>query len=135
MNTKKSGNIGVAKAILYYTELGYSISIPISESQRYDLIIDKNGTLYRVECKRSTHEIASGNHQVSLKTCGGNQSFSTVKKFSALDADLVFIVTPNGTWEFPSELLDGRATISPDHKKYENYKLASAAELEDCTGL
>lgn len=74
MNNKLQGNIGEAKAIHYYTELGYMVSKPLFENCAYDLIIDKDGMLLRVQVKTSTQKKANGRYDVNLRTMGGNRS-------------------------------------------------------------
>lgn len=52
MNTKDLGELSQAKIISRCLELGFSVSIPFGDNQRYDLILDcKDGTLLRVQCK------------------------------------------------------------------------------------
>ena len=50
INSKKQGDIGMCYAIAYFSKMGYTVSIPITDSQDYDLIID-NGTLLKVQVK------------------------------------------------------------------------------------
>ena len=50
-NFKQQGNIGMAYAIAYYTKLGYVVSIPLTDSQDYDLIIDTGIKLLKVQVK------------------------------------------------------------------------------------
>ena len=38
--SKNQGNIGVSKAIYEYTRLGYTVLLPFSDSDKYDLFID-----------------------------------------------------------------------------------------------
>ena len=40
INWKKQGDIGMCYAMAYYSKLGWTISIPITDSQDYDLIVD-----------------------------------------------------------------------------------------------
>lgn len=44
-HTKIKGDIGLVKAIAELTELNYIVSIPISEHQHYDIIVDFDGIL------------------------------------------------------------------------------------------
>lgn len=43
INTNTKGNIALGKAISYFTEQNYTISIPLNDSQWYDLIIEREG--------------------------------------------------------------------------------------------
>ena len=51
INSKKQGDIGMCYAIAYFSKLGYTISIPITDSQDYDLIIDNGIELLKVQVK------------------------------------------------------------------------------------
>lgn len=112
-NTRKQADVGLGQAIAYFTGLGYSVSIPLTESQRYDLIVDDGETLYRVEVKTTRYR-RENRYIAKLSTQGGNQSWGgVVKKFSAADADYVFIVTEYGVrFLIPAELIDGFSEVS-----------------------
>ena len=54
MNTKRIGNLTELQCITYLYALGCSISIPFGNSDKYDLVMDVNGKLYKVQCKHSS---------------------------------------------------------------------------------
>lgn len=122
MNSKKQGDIGLGQAIAYFTSQEYSIALPLTESQRYDLIVDDGEILYRVEVKSTTCTTPYGSYQVQLATCGGNQSWNKKKKYiSSVDCDLVFVYTLAGTrYIFPVEFVKGKGTLtlSPDKQEF-----------------
>lgn len=47
INSKKQGDIGMCYAMAYFSKIGYTVSVPITDSQDYDLIVD-NGALLKV---------------------------------------------------------------------------------------
>ena len=49
-NTKQQGNVGLGVAIGHFTLNGYIVSVPLNDSQDYDLIVDCR-TLYKVQVK------------------------------------------------------------------------------------
>lgn len=51
MNTKQIGNLTELQCITRFYELGYTISIPYGDSDKYDMILDKEGKLYRMQAK------------------------------------------------------------------------------------
>lgn len=53
MNSKDIGSIGEQIAILKLLELGLSVSKPIGDNDRYDLILDKENILYKIQVKAS----------------------------------------------------------------------------------
>lgn len=56
----KQGNVGLAYAIAYYSS--YTISIPLTDSQDYDIIVDTGNTLLKV--KTTTCKKDNGNYQL-----------------------------------------------------------------------
>ena len=49
INKKQIGRIGLSMAINYFTLNGYTVSIPMNDTQWYDLIIEKNGHFETVQ--------------------------------------------------------------------------------------
>lgn len=54
MNTKRLGNIGEAKALAWFTENRFPVSIPFGDNETYDLILDFHGKLLKVQVKTSS---------------------------------------------------------------------------------
>lgn len=42
------GRIGLSMAINYFTINGYTISLPLNDTQWYDLVVEKDGKFYSV---------------------------------------------------------------------------------------
>lgn len=122
MNSKQHGDQGLAAAIYTFTELGYSVCLPLTESQRFDLIVVQNNICFRVEVKHSKSLTTSGGYCVELRTKGGNKTGETTKRISSKDSELVFIRTPYGNWIFPTSELDGRATITLQSESKPEFK-------------
>lgn len=59
MDTKFIGNITELEVLTYVTKLGYQVSIPFGDRERYDQIWDISGKLIRVQVKTS-HLIDDG---------------------------------------------------------------------------
>lgn len=53
MNTKAIGNIGEAKVICKFVELGIPVYIPFGDNERADLIAEFNGKLNKIQVKTS----------------------------------------------------------------------------------
>jgi len=51
MNTKQIGDIAELEVLTYMTKLGYQISIPFGDNERYDQIWDINGYLLKIQIK------------------------------------------------------------------------------------
>ena len=53
MTNREIGRIGLSMAINYFTIQGYTISLPLNDTQWYDLVIEKNGKFYRIQVKHA----------------------------------------------------------------------------------
>ncbi len=69
-NTKYVGNLTELQCITRFYELGYPVSIPYGDSEKYDFILDVKGKLYRLQCKHaSLHKDEKGEIDfISIKT-------------------------------------------------------------------
>lgn len=124
MNTKQQGSIGEAQALLFYSQKGYWPSVPWGDHRRYDLIIDKDGLLLRVQCKTSSVREYKGSWKVTLSTSGGNKSGNSIRRFNAKDCDLLFVVCADGSlWEIPSLDVDGKRSVNLSARNSDKYLL------------
>jgi hypothetical protein len=116
MNRRLVGDQGLATAILHYTRSGCIVSVPATEATRYDLVIDRNGQLLRVQVKTTTRRCSGreNNYVVSLRTSGGASRGGAAHQWVSPDeCDLVFVLAESGTaWELPVELAAGRTELS-----------------------
>ena len=53
INTKYLGNLTELQCITRFYELGYPVSIPYGDSEKYDMILDVNSKLQRLQCKHA----------------------------------------------------------------------------------
>ena len=119
---KEKGNTGLGIAIAYYTSNGYTVSIPLNDTQDYDLIVDKNNKLKRVQIKSSSFIDKRGNYQVALKSCGGTKG-KTYKTITDTEIEELFILLDNmDIYIVPKSVITNRSTINIGCSKYEKYK-------------
>lgn len=57
MNTKYVGNLTELQCITRFYELGFPVSIPYGDSEKYDMIVDIKNKLYRLQCKHAKPHI------------------------------------------------------------------------------
>ena len=83
INRKQIGRIGLSMAINYFTCQGYTVSLPMNDTQWYDLIIEKNGKFETVQCKATQTE----NGEISLRNTGGTKGsvYDNITNHSELD--------------------------------------------------
>ena len=119
---KEKGNAGLGMAIAYYSSNGYTVSIPLNDTQDYDLIIEKDGILKTVQVKATGCKRKNGNYQVALKSCGGT-SGKTYKTVIETKVDILFIIDENmDMYEIPKQEIKNRSTLNLC-KKYDKYKV------------
>lgn len=90
MDRKQIGRIGLANAIAYYTQQGYTISLPINDTQWYDLIIEKDGLFQTVQCKATATEEGT----IDFRNTGGTKG-SIYGHTLDTNIDIIFCVDKN----------------------------------------
>ena len=119
---KEKGNTGLGIAIAYYSAKGYTVSIPLNDTQDYDLIVDKDNKLKRVQVKATSCKTKYGIYQVALKSCGGTKG-KTYKTIIDTKIDEVFIVTDTmEMFIIPIEEIKNKTTLNLC-KKYEKNRV------------
>ena len=51
LSNKEKGNSGLGMAIAYFSSNGYVVSIPLNDTQDYDILVDKGGFISKVQVK------------------------------------------------------------------------------------
>ena len=96
---KQKGNAGLSLAIAYFGTNGYTISLPLNDTQWYDMIVEKDGVFQTVQCKFT----ASKNNEISLKSCGGTKG-SAYDNVLNHPLDLLFCANQDmDLWLIPME--------------------------------
>ena len=94
---KQTGRIGLSMAINYFTLQGYTVSLPINDTQWYDLIIEKDDIIKTVQCKAT----ATDNGSIDFRCTGGTNGgvYDHVLNHSL---DILFCVNKDlNTWVIP----------------------------------
>ena len=91
-NTNKNiGNSSLGIAIAYFTNHDYIVSIPLNDTQDYDLVIEKYNKLYTVQVKTTGCKTKYNVYQVALKSCGGTKG-KEYKTVVDTNVDYIFIL-------------------------------------------
>lgn len=122
-NTKKQGDVGLGIAIAYFCKEGFNVSIPLTDSQEYDLVVENDGNLKKVQVKTTSFKTEYGIYQVMLKTCGGNKSSNTIKNFDPEKVDLLFVVNELNEQYLIPTFKEMPVTSLNLNGKYTKYKL------------
>ena len=121
-NTKQQGDFGLGQAIAYFAKMGWVVSIPLTDSQGYDLIVDDGADLLKVQVKTTSQVSPEGVFVLEMRTKGGNKSGQTVKYIDQ-EIDFVFASTTSGdNYLIPKEKYLGKGRINLGHK-VEKYRL------------
>ena len=119
---KEKGNTGLAMAIAYFGINGYTISIPLNDTQDYDLIVDKDNILQKVQVKATGQRTKSGTTMVSVRSSGGN-GCKVYKTVGSTDIDILFVVNEEkDIWVIPKEKMEYAVNCICLGKKFEEYK-------------
>lgn len=119
---KEKGNSALGIAIAYFSTNGYIVSIPLNDTQDYDLIVDKNNKVEKIQVKSTGCITKYGKYQVALKSCGGTKG-KMYKTVIETNIDKVFIVDKEkNMYLIPKDLIGNKSTINLC-EKYSKFKV------------
>jgi len=126
-NSRKQGDVGLGIAIGWFATQGYTVCVPLTDSQDYDLVVEFTGEgLKKVQVKTTKAKNPEDNYRVELRTRGGNKTGTgRTKHWGEVDCDYLFIVTAdNEKYLIPKEdTLHIKSEISLGKQK-DLYKVA-----------
>lgn len=100
---KEKGNSGLVAAIGYYGMLGYTISLPLNDTQDYDLIVDNGEKLLKVQVKATSQRSPQGYTIVNVCSTGGTKG-TVYKTIKDTNIDVLFVLTElQEMYEIPIE--------------------------------
>ena len=105
--TQRKGDLAVAQAIATFTRLGYDSALPITESAAYDIIVDKDNKLYRVQVRYSSTK------DVELRRIHSNSKGYVIKKTKKDAYDWLYVLFPDRREYLVKRCMDGRRSIKP----------------------
>jgi hypothetical protein len=122
VNSKQKGNLGLGKAIAYYTALGWNVMIPLTDSQSYDLVVDDSLRLHKVQVKYTSQIAPSGNYKVELRSVSGSTR-EVYKRVNADTTDILFIATDVYNLVIPADCLTAKGTMTLTKEVIDEYKV------------
>ncbi len=105
--TPRKGDIATARAVATFTAMGYDVSIPLTESAAYDLVVDDGTRLARVQCKFSSVR------DVDLRRVHHNAGGYVVKRARADSYDWLYVLNAAGAEFLLKECFAGRRSVTP----------------------
>lgn len=105
--TQRKGDIAVSRAIARFTDMGYDVALPFTESAPYDLIIDTSEKLIRVQVRYCSVR------EVALRRIHSNSKGYVVKKTKEGAYDWLYIFKSTGEEYLIKQCLANRNSIVP----------------------
>lgn len=123
-NPRKQGDAGLGIAVGWFVTNGYTVCIPLTDSQGYDLVVEDSSGLHKVFVRTTTRTHSKGKiFECGLRTQGGNKSQFKIRKFDRDLVDIVFIVCGDGAkYLIPAQTIDCKSSISLG-PRYQQYRL------------
>ena len=90
LNTVSLGDLGESYAIMKFTQAQAIVSKPLTNNARYDLIIEKNNKLYRVQVK-TTGAIKDGRMEFATKTTNYSKGSWKSNAYTSNEIDLLLV--------------------------------------------
>lgn len=128
---KNTGNTGLSLAIAYFGANGYTVSVPLNDTQDYDLVVDMDGVLKKVQVKATNNKASGDAYVIPLRTFSGT-SRKCIKTVKDTDIDLLFCLCGDGSmFLLPAEAVVNSSSLTlakerskhatngtPDYSKY-----------------
>ena len=89
INRKAIGRIGLSMAINYFTINGYTVSIPINDTQWYDIVVEKDGLFQTIQCKATSGDV------IDFRSTGGTKGIEYDNLLNHSELDYLFCVNSN----------------------------------------
>lgn len=105
--TQRKGDMAVAQAVATFTRLGDDVALPLTESAAYDIVVDRDNILYRVQVRYSSTE------SVELRRINSNSKGYVIKKTKKDAYDWLYILYPDKREYLIKKCLDGRRSVKP----------------------
>ena len=100
INRKQLGRLGLSMTINYFTINGYTISIPMNDTQWYDLVIEKDGKFYTVQCKAT----ATQDKTIDFRSTGGTKGIEYDNLLNHSELNYLFCVDDElNMWNIPTK--------------------------------
>lgn len=125
MDRKITGRIGLSMAINYFTIKGYTVSLPINDTQWYDLIVEKDGKFETVQCKATMTEDDS----INFRSTGGTRGKVYDNLLNHKELTYLFCVNKDlNMWLIPVSEIDNKNSIklrtepNSNNQGFQSYK-------------
>lgn len=129
VNSKAKGITTELLCQAYLSSLGYNVSVPIGEDCRYDMILDVDGKLLRIQVKSCVEKNQCLKFSTHSITTSGK--YNVIHKYSKHEIDYFAIFYDDQCYLIPIELCSGNSRSLSFSKKRVNGE--SRLYIEDFT--
>ncbi len=105
--TQLKGDYAVTQAIASFTKVGFDVSLPITESAAYDIIVDCKGELKKVQVRYFTGKI------VELRRIHSNSKGYVIKKTKENAYDWLYALNDSGEEFLLKKCFSNRRSVTP----------------------
>lgn len=117
------GNMGLSKAIDYFTSHQITVALPLNDTQKYDLIADFNNKLQRISIKTSRRKNKYNTYTIQLRNTGGSSGHIKYRYFDKNDCDYIFVLTGDDKiYLIPTNIITSITSIDVGNK-YSEYEV------------
>ncbi len=139
MDTNRVGDIAEQAVVLRALENGWSVNCPIGNRMPYDLIIDVDGSLQKIQVKSAWFDRASGNYVVDNRRTKTNRREMIRANYVVEDFDfaIVYLAELKVFYIFPVETFieyGSTITIVESEKRQRKPRSAGFRERWDLIG-
>jgi len=108
-STKRKGDLGELKVAADLLSKGYQVAIPFGEDSKYDLIVDRQGNLERVQVK-----CTKSDGQKIIVPCRSSNNWNVIKYTERMFEWLaIYDITTDSCYYIPSKIMkNGRSAIN-----------------------
>lgn len=98
VNRKQIGRTGLSMAINYFTLQGYTVSLPMNDTQWYDIVVEKDGKFETVQCKATQTK----ENTIDFRSTGGTNGKVYDNLLNHSELDYLFCVNKDlDMWLIP----------------------------------
>jgi hypothetical protein len=124
MNRRRQGDLGELSAAAWFAGRGATVAWPIGHSPHWDLVVEWNDRLHRVQVKTCSY-MRKNRWPLMICTRGGNQSWSGMtKQFDRARCDTLFAHVGDGRrWVIPADAVEGGTGLLLGGPKYAEWEV------------
>lgn len=119
-SNKNIGNTALGQAIAYFTSTNYCVSIPLNDTQDYDLVVEMHHKLCKIQVKGTQQTSRYNVPVVQLQSIGGRTG-KVYKTLIDTKVDYLFVVTKDYVkYLIPLDVINNRYTLNLN-KNFDKY--------------